>query len=200
MRRSSIYIYIAVALMLVLYVFPWLVNPSASLSPNAYDLAEWASLHPLVHAQTPALLTPLLLRLPLACLALLIAFSTQRRNLISALIVIVLAVALLPPELILPTSDPNSQQMQLLAAITLVGGLIGVSGILPRLRAWIAVAVALIGAAAGALGVAQSYALMRGFNLPMQIGMGGVALTIAFVLVAGTLAVSRYQKGQPKLP
>ncbi len=180
--------------MLLLYVLPWLVNPGASLSPNAYDLAEWASLHPLVHAQTPALLTSLLLRLPLACLALLIAFST-RRNLISALIVIVIATALLPPELILPTSDPNSQQMQLLAVITLVGGMIGVSGVLPRLRAWIAVAVALIGAAAGAIGVMQSYDLMHGFNLPTQIGLGGVALTIAFVLVAGTLAISRFQKG-----
>ena len=187
-------LYILIALMIVLYLFPWVVNPAASLSPNAYDLAEWTSLHPVVHAQTPMLLTSLLLRLPLACLALLIGFST-RRGIIPALLIGLIAVALLPPlEFIYSLSDSNYRQQAALAALALIGGGIGLSGILPRYQHWIAAGVALIGAAASLIGLAQGYDLMRGFELPMQIGLGGVALGISFIITAGMAAIN--QTGQ----
>ncbi len=186
--------YILLGLMLVLYLFPWLVNPAASLSPNAYDLAEWASLHPAVHAQTPILLTSLLLRLPLACLALLVAFST-RRGIIPALLIGLIAVALLPPlEFIYSLDDPNYRQQATLALLALVGGAVGWSGLLPRYRHWIAAAVALIGAAASLIGLAQGYDLMRGFELPTQIGSGGIALGISMIVTAGAVALN--QTGQ----
>ena len=139
-------IYLVIALMLVFYAFPWVVNPAASLSPNAYDLAEWTSLHPAVRAETPMLLTSLLLRLPLACLALLIAFRA-RRNWFSVIVVLLIGLALLPPlEFIKTLGDPNYDQQAALAAITLIGGAIGLSGILPRARRWIAAGIALVGA------------------------------------------------------
>ena len=96
--------------MLLFYLFPWVVNPGVSLSLGGYDLAEWASLHPAVRDATPALFTSLLLRLPLACLALLIAFTAQRR-LLPVLIVLIAALGLLPPpEFIKATNDPNYRQ------------------------------------------------------------------------------------------
>ncbi|MCU0513679.1 MAG: hypothetical protein MUE40_14060 [Anaerolineae bacterium] len=50
---------------LLAYLLPWVVNPGAALTPGAYDLAEWVSLTPMARGQSPVLLTPLLLRLPL---------------------------------------------------------------------------------------------------------------------------------------
>ncbi len=184
-------IYILIALMLVLYLFPWLVNPAASLSPNGYDLAEWTSLHPAVHTQTPMLLTSLFLRLPLVCLALLIAFSTQR-GIIPALLVLLIAVALLPPlEFIHAIDDPNYRQQAALALVTLISGVVGLSMVLPRYRHWIATTIAIVGAAASLNGLAQSYDLMRGFQLPSQIGLGGIALGIVFVVTAGVTALNQ---------
>ncbi|MFN8448358.1 MAG: hypothetical protein U0521_07145 [Anaerolineae bacterium] len=180
--------YLAAALLLIVYLFPWVVNPSASLTANAYDLAAWASVHPAVQAETPTLLTCLLLRLPLACIALLVAFGA-RRSALSALVVLVAVAALLPPlEFIHDTGNPNYRQQAALALLTLLAGGIGVSGILPRYRGWIAVGIALVGAASSALGLLRGYELMRGFGLETQIGVGGVGLALAFAVIAVMLA------------
>ena len=177
--------------MLVLYLFPWLINPSVSLSPNGYDLAEWASLHPAVRDATPALLTSLLLRLPLACLALLIAF-TMRRGLLPALIMLIAAAALLPPpEFIKALDDPNYRQQAALALFTLLGGGVGLSGRLPRARHWIAAAIGLVGALASVIGLIQSDDLMRGLQLPTQPGLGGILLVVMFILVASAEAINQ---------
>jgi len=183
-------IYLVIAVMLVFYAFPWVVNPAASLSPNAYDLAEWTSLHPVVRAETPMLLTSLLLRLPLACLALLIAFRA-RRSWFSVIVVLLIGAALMPPlEIIKAMGDPNYDQQAALAVITLIGGAIGLSGILPRARRWVAAGIGLVGAVASVIGLLQGYSLMRDFQLPTQIGLGGVALALTFVMVSGFLAGS----------
>ncbi len=183
--------YLLFALILALYALPWLINPPASLSPNAYDLAEWTSLHYLVRTETPMLLTPLLLRLPLACVGLLIAFS-QRRGWLPMVLVLLIVVALLPPlEFIKQTGDPNYRQQAALAVITLIGGAVGVSQLWPRARHWIAAGIALIGAVASLIGLLQGYQLMRGFDLPTQIGLGGAAAVGVFLLTAVLTAVWR---------
>ena len=48
---------------------------------GAYDLAEWTSLHPSVRSGNPALLTALLLRVPLACLGLIICMGFLQKTL-----------------------------------------------------------------------------------------------------------------------
>lgn len=177
--------------MLVLYLFPWLVNPSVSLSPNGYDLAEWASLNLAVRDATPALLTSLLLRLPLTCLALLVAF-TIRRNLLPVLIVLIAAAALLPPpEFVKALDDPNYRQQAALALFTLLGGSVGLSGLLPRARHWIAAGIGLVGALASLIGLIQSNDLMRGLQLPTQFGLGGILLAVMFMLVAGAEVINQ---------
>jgi hypothetical protein len=170
-------IYVLIALMLALYLFPWLVNPGASLTSNAYDLAEWASLHPGVRDAN--FLTSFLLRLPLACLALMVAFTGQRSPL-RAVVVVALSAAVLRPEFFTALGDPNYQQQAGLAAFALIGGVIGLSGVLRRWHEWIAAGIGLIGAAACIVGVANGYGLMQGFSLPTQIGAGGVGLALAF--------------------
>lgn len=178
----------AALLMLVLYTLPWLVNPGVSLTPGAYDLAEWASLHPAVRAETPALLTSFLLRLPLACVALLIAFSARGKRLVPALAVLLIAAALLPPlEFVRALGDANYQQQFALALITLVGSAIGLSRVLARWHRAIMLAVTITGAAASALGLFNAYQLMRGFDLPVQIGFGGVMLALTFAVLAASL-------------
>jgi hypothetical protein len=186
-------IYVLIALMLALYLFPWLVNPGASLTPNAYDLAEWASLHPAVRDAN--LLTSLLLRLPLACLALMVAFTGQS-SVLRALVVVALSVAVLRPEFFTALGDPNYQQQAGLAAFALVGGIIGLSGVLKRWHPSIAAGIGLVGAAACIAGVTSGYGLMQGFSLPTQIGMGGVGLALMFgaITVAYLILQVRQQR------
>lgn len=186
-------IYLVAALMLALYLLPWVVNLSASLTPNGYDLAEWTSLHPAARAQTPMLLTSLLLRLPLVCIALVVAFGAPRR-LSSALVVLIIAAALLPPEIIPLTDNPNSRQLGALAFGTLIIGMVGVSGVLARYRRWLASGSALIGAVASAVGVLQALELMRGFTLSAQVGAGSVGLTLLFLGTAGVFAVAAIRR------
>ena len=172
-------------LMLVLYTMPWLVNPSVSLTPGAYDLAEWTSLHPAVRSETPALLTTLLLRLPLACVGLLIAFSARGNKLIPAIAVLLIAAALLPPlEFIRALGDSNYQQQFALSLVTFTGGAIGLSGILTHRHHAIVVSLAMIGAAASIIGLFNGYQLMRGFDLPVQVGFGGMLLVLVFAATA----------------
>lgn len=176
--------YLIAVVMLGLYLLPWVVNPEASLTPNGYELAEWTSLHPVVRAGNPPLVPSLLLRLPLVCIPVMGAFSARQRSPVAALLVLVVSAGLLPPELLQATGNPNSSQQGVLALVTLIVGMIGVSGILPRIRHWVAIGAALVGAIACVLGLAQGVNLMRGFNLPAEIGLGGVALATAFALTA----------------
>lgn len=53
----------------VAYHLPWHVHDVAAFTLNAFDLAEWVSLHPTTRAESPALLSSILLRLPLVLLA-----------------------------------------------------------------------------------------------------------------------------------
>jgi hypothetical protein len=192
--------YLLIGLMVVLYAMPWLVNPAASLTPNAYDLAEWASLHPAVHAQTPTLLTSLLLRLPLACFALLAAFTTKR-SWFAVLVILLITIALLPPpEFIKMLDSPNYSQQMLLAGLTLIGCAVGMGNALPSAqRRWIAAGIALVGAFVSVIGLVQAYDLMRGFELPTQIGLCGVALGLVFVMTSGVI-VWQTKQGSGVLP
>ena len=56
---------------------PWHVHDVAAFSLNAFDLAEWVSLHPATRAENPALLSSILLRLPLVLLGISIALSAN---------------------------------------------------------------------------------------------------------------------------
>lgn len=167
------------------YVTPWALNPGAGLTVNAYDLAEWASLHPT--AQANALLTPLLLRAPLMFLTWLIALHAPRELKGSwwwhVLAILVLVLAQLPPlEFLGETGDPNYRQQALLAVLSLGGAwpllwLKRGQSLLTLLLAFLLGLSALIGGLQGAQ-------LMREpFGMPAHLSLGwlsfvGVALLL----------------------
>lgn len=172
---------------LLAYIAPWVVNPSTSLSLNACDLAEWASLHPAARVSNPLLLTSLLLRLPPVCLALIAGFHGARAPKhwlwwARVSFVFFIAAALLPPlEFFTQTrGDSNYQQQFTLTMITLIGGLAGLSDIAGKFRRHIIFVVVLIGGAVCVIGLARGYDLMLQFDLPVQIGFGGIAIAVVF--------------------
>lgn len=166
-----------IALVAVAYCIPWVINPNIGLSLGGYDLAEWTSIHPTVRGSTPALLTTLLLRLPLVCLAIATTLVTfPQRPVLRLTLALLVAASLLPPiEFFTQSSgDPNYQQQFVLA---LLAG--GISSLLVapganRLQKPLIIAVALIAIVSSFLGITQAYRLMEGFALPVQIGMGGI--------------------------
>jgi hypothetical protein len=188
-RCTDRYLWLLMLLALAAYAAPWVVNPGVSFSPNAYDLAEWASIHPTSRIGSPPLFTSLLLRLPLVLLGLLVAFGEYRRSIPRWLAIgylLLIAVALLPPlEFFTSAStDTNYQQQAILSFVTLLGGAIAISGFVPRANVQLVFAFTLVGAIICIAGLAQGYMLMRQFDLPVKIGMGGVAITGVFLVIA----------------
>jgi NADH:ubiquinone oxidoreductase subunit 4 (subunit M) len=180
-------------------LIPWLINPGVSIAPNAYDLAEWASLHPASRFSTPPLFTSLLLRLPLVCLAFVLAFFDMRsttRRWVAVICVFLITVALLPPLEFFTSArgDANYQQQIFLSIVTLIGGLVGVSGLVRTADGVLVIVFAFVGAATCIGGLTQSYNLMRQFDLSVQIGVGGLALTVIF-LVTVLQGLQRFRSG-----
>jgi hypothetical protein len=182
-------------LMLLAYITPWMNSPAVSLSPGGYDLAEWTSLHPTVRAEQPPLLTTLLLRLPLMCIALITAFAPLRTSptllkIVSGVLALALMVGQLPPPEFFTSAagDPNYQQQFTLAFISLVGTLLAWSGLINRVRRLLIILVALGGAAAGLVGVLSAAELLRGFALHAEPGAGSWLLALCAVLcVVGSI-------------
>lgn len=169
--------------LLACYVLPWVSTNAAAMTMNGYDLAEWASLHPDVRS-SPLLLTSLLLRLPLVCAALLSAFSGIP-SIFAFMRVVILAAALLPPlEFLTNRSDPNYVQQIVLAGVAFFGGLIGISGIVPRGRTWIVLLLSVLGVVITVLGLVQGYSLVNAFELDVQVGVGGIGSVVFYVLIA----------------
>jgi len=113
---------------LVAYYLPWIYHPAAGLTFNAYDLAEWVSLHPAVRGASVPLVAPFLLRVVLGGLALLFCLRALRSDrtwvrLAYAGLAVLLAITLLPPFDFFRGAwdDPNYRQQFALAIGTLIG-------------------------------------------------------------------------------
>jgi hypothetical protein len=118
----------ALVVALVGYYLPWISNAAAALSFNAYDLAEWVSLHPAVRGGSVPLLAPFFLRSVPGGLALLFGLrATQSgvrwQQVIYGLLALCLAITLLPPLDFFRggLGDPNYRQQFALVIATLVG-------------------------------------------------------------------------------
>jgi hypothetical protein len=187
---------IYVSLLLVAYALPWMSVPTVSgLTVSAYDLAEWASIHPAVRTDM-LLLTPLLLRLPLVCLA--IWFATQPiGRWLRLLIIILLALASLPPLefFTIARSDANYQQQFVLALMAFVGGAIVLAITTLRKRylqrippitiKLLAAAVLLIGVVTAVGGMLRAHMLFQELALDAQIGIGSIVFIGVVVLILG---------------
>jgi hypothetical protein len=181
-RQNPLFPLLLLAVSIIAYFLPWVSNPGASLTLNAYDLADWISLSPAARSTSPVLLDSLLLRLPLVCALLIITFYTAKWKRLSLLLIIVFAVALLPPfEFITKASgDINYRQQFGLSAITFLGGLIILSGLLGRVGRWLIFILSLTGIISGIWGFAHAEEAMRQFGLSAGAGIGVIALGLMF--------------------
>lgn len=169
-----------VLLLVIGYTSPWVISTGASLTLNAYDLAEWSSLHPMLRGTQPPLLTSLLLRIPLVCLGLMIAYlaprlPSSRWRSLGLIAAVAAAVAILPPFEFLTTgssSDPNYQQMLTLAVITFTGSVV-LFAVTKRIAAdWMLDALIILGCAAGLWGWWQSFTALGSFEVPIYPAHG----------------------------
>jgi hypothetical protein len=120
-------ILLSVLLALIAYHMPWHVHPAAAFSNNAFDLAEAASLHPTVRAESPTLLTALMLRLPLIGLALMATLTAnqlidERWRWIWRGIAVLIVLRLNPPIGFYPFNGGSENDQQL--GMLMFGGLI----------------------------------------------------------------------------
>ena len=189
------------ALLLVAYTLPWLKTTDAAITFGGYDLAEWVSLHPQVRGGNPPLLPTLLLRLPLTCVALLLALLPARMrpswiDVLRVMAVCLLSAAQLPPLEFFTISqgDINYQQQVALALVSLFGGAIGLFAPLGRFRPIAAALTALIGAAACILGLMEAARLVGSFRVPTTPALGGQITGILFALLAGLIILSHTGK------
>jgi hypothetical protein len=202
-RATTFSLFLIFVLTLACYLVPWVVNPGVSLSPGGYDLAEWATIHPAAMAENPPLLTGLLLRLPLVCATLALAFFvtlTRRSRMYIGIVVILMGIALLPPfEFVDDRENWNYRQQLALAVVTVLGGILGLTGWLNRLRLLVGSGATIIGAGAALVGLWRALPWMQAFDLPVQVGAGGIltALLLVVLLVAGWQTGQRQHLRRP---
>ena len=190
MMNKTAILYLFLAVTLIGYVLPWAVAPSATMTLNAYDLAEWASLHPLQRQTNPALLAPLELRLQLVILSVglgLLAVGRAQRWL-SFLLILLLALAQLPPfEFIYDMRNTNYSQQFRLAAISLVVAMAATPFNLRRLRPYALILLSILGVGSALHGAAQALDLLA---LLGQGASAGAGLWISIVSYGGIIVVA----------
>lgn len=184
---------ILLALALIAYTLPWVISGSASLTFGAFDLAEWASLHPTNRALSPTLLTSLLLRMPLVCLAWIIAFNAPPYPFksaswwIYAVVSSILVVLSTPPLefLTIFRDDVNYIQQASLTTVAGIGAVIGLSGILRQYRVYFALLVGILGVIVSIWGVINGYTLLADFQIDVAVGIGVIMNIAVFIVMCG---------------
>ena len=162
------------------YLLPWAVAPSAPMTLNAYDLAEWTSLHPAQRHSSPPLLAPLLLRAQLVILSLTFALVVSRRpwRLISAATVAILALAQLPPfEYVYDIANLNYRQQFGLALASLIAGLVATRVESRRIIQLLLMLLPVVGICAVYVGLSQALDVYRQTQTVVGIGLGPWLLT-----------------------
>lgn len=195
MRRAWIGLtgVIGLALALACTYAPWYTHSTAAFTLNAFDLAEWTSLHPAVRASSPALLTSFLLRAPQLALILALALhanylgDARARWLLRAATLLV-ALRFLPPREFFGSaaSDPNFRQMMLLTGLGVGGVLAAILAekLAHRWQGLLAAAVLALGVGAGWWGLARAHTLLDNFEIAVGVGVGAVGYTAFSALVA----------------
>ena len=190
MSNKTPILYLLLATALIGYLLPWAVAPSAPMTLNAYDLAEWASLHPLQRQTNPALLAPLELRLQLVILSValgLLAVGRAQRWL-ALILILLLTLAQLPPfEFVYDIRNANYSQQFTLAAISLIVALAATPFNLRRLRPYALILLSILGIGSAIHGAAQALDLLA---LLGQGASAGAGLWITVVSYCGIIVVA----------
>jgi hypothetical protein len=182
----------------IAYYLPWVFHKTAALTANAYDLAEWVSIHPEVRNGNPPLLAPFLLRVVLVGLAVLFALQAAKKSgwihWLYVAMAWVLVITLLPPLEFFRGSfdDPNYRQQFALS----LGALIGVVGIavgFHRKMGWlhkftVPFAVAIVIAAV--VGEALAWNVVGSLGIHEALG-GGVVVLVACLIMLSITSIDK---------
>lgn len=174
----------------ICYYAPWFTHRTAGFTMNAFDLAEWASLHPAVRSSTPPMLTSLLLRVPQLALVFAFALAANRladpraRWLMRGIAALPLLRFIPPVDFFRSASDdPNYRQMALLTGLGI--GLVVLSIPLRRMSTrWqhgLSSVALLGGAGSGWWGLSRTRLLLDNFEIAVKTGPGILGLTVVSV-------------------
>ncbi len=181
------------------YHAPWMLHDTAAFTLNAFDLAEGASLHPTIRAESPTLFTPLRLRLPLVLLGVLIAVAAtqlqdERWRWIWRGIAMLVVLRLNPPIVFYPFGDTDANYNQL--GYLMFGGLcfIGAISLLGRFVQKWADPMVMVGIIATLYSAYSGYQsaikVFESVGLRAETG-GGWLLFVGLSVVVGGLALWR---------
>lgn len=178
---------------IVCYYLPWFTHSSAGFTMNAFDLAEWSSLHPAVRSSSPPMLTSFLLRLPHLTLAVGLALAANllidpRARWLVRLGAALLVLRLLPPAEFLTSArdDPNYRQMALLTVLgaALLTLAIPFFRLGPRWQLVTLVGLVFVGTLAGWVGLSRAAVLLDNFEIDVKTGPGVIGLSLFVILAA----------------
>jgi hypothetical protein len=195
---------IGLGLALACYYAPWYTHTTAAFTLNAFDLAEWTSLHPAVRAGSPALLTSFLLRAPQLALIVALALHANccgdaRARWLLRAVALLIALRFFPPREFFggAADDPNFRQMMLLTVLGAGGVAVAMlAGRLPqRWQAWGLAAALALGVGAGWWGLARARPLLDNFEIAVQVGVGAPGFTV-FAALATLIALGAGRRGR----
>jgi hypothetical protein len=94
---------------------------------------------------------------------------------------LILCIAQLPPlEFIRNTGDSNQQQQALLAALSLTGGIAGLSTWFSRYQYYIFIGLSITGVVTSLVALPQALNTMQAYRLPTAVDAGGSMLITAY--------------------
>ena len=176
----------------IAYTIPWATTSGSSLTLNAYDLAEWTSLNPVVRNASVSLLPTLALRLLPALIVIWYSQHTELPRYIRLLLVFIVGIGLLPPlEFFFGNlNDPNfRQQFGIAIFAVLSGALLTLNNSLSWQRLLRLSALLLI-LTLGVIGLVISVTSLSAFEISIQLGFGG----ILFIALAAWRGIQEIKK------
>lgn len=179
----------------IAYALTWLNTPPVALSYNAYDLAEWATLHPIAENVMHPMRTALFLRLALVSLVWMLALHIKcnfevgsRGRWIGYALLLALIVAVFPPlEILNEPQNANYQQQAILLFATIIGVMLIFFGLFARYARWLMSLAGVVAIISSLIGLWTARELLIGFSMPVMFGWGGFLFVFA---VGASVAVN----------
>lgn len=183
LKTQRLYTLILIILLITAYITPWVINRPIGLILGAYDLAEWASLHPAAYNTTPILLPSLLLRVHLLYITLFSAIHL--RGSIAWLFIGLLCLSQLPPlEFLGQITNVNYQQQFALTLGGVIGAIILFTIHREFISHWLDLIIGLSGIIWVIWGVVSSYELLEPFSIHTHIGFGPLLMISSYTIIA----------------
>jgi hypothetical protein len=201
-NSSYLLLYAAIASSFIAYYLPWITSKGV-LNIGARDLAEWASLYPATGFNSSPLTTALLLRIPGACLAIILSVSAPARHYQSwrwqtaVFLTGLLIISILPPLEFFGTQshNPNYQQQFILTIVALVGSLLGIFWGFGNYK-WVALSIlSVIGIIVSSIGLIQGVDLLRRLDLEIHAGIGLAGTLISYGVIALLSVTAQLKQG-----